>query len=217
MGGPLRTSGNGDVQGAGGSAGEGQDKVVVRLVVAEGEDWRGFVEECAAELLGWVPRLGKGARGKPCFEPECGLHFNVSTTRGRMAVAFARCEVGLDWEWGGRRCCGVALARRYFQEEERGWVEEGQDEVEQRRRFLWLWTSKEAGLKLDGRGIYTGGLRALRVGTPADAEEGAGFLEGRRMCFRRVAAGCGEGGEFFLTVACWGRFELALPQGGLVC
>ncbi|CAI7832649.1 unnamed protein product, partial [Closterium sp. NIES-54] len=84
------------------------------------------------------------------------LNFNVSHTEGLIALAVtAAMPVGVDVE-GSARCPrrGVLpVARRRFAAEEAAWVGAGRDETERQRRFLHLWTLKEAYVKAHGRGM----------------------------------------------------------------
>lgn len=170
--------------------------------------------EWAQAILEWARKKGIGevtlARqegGKPFMVEAPGCHFNVSTTKGRTVAAFSSIPVGIDWEWGKREASYMRIARRYFFPEEIRWLETA-DHGELGGRFHQLWTSKEAGVKLDGRGLYTGGLCALRVVVPVEGSTGWGWLEEEKVWFQRVV----WPGDFMITVAAWCDFRLALPE-----
>ena len=153
-----------------------------------------------------VTSLGRTERGKPFFDGVPQWHFNISTTRGQSVAALARSEVGIDWEWLGREVSVLRIAQRYFFPNEIAWLESAPAE-EQRVRFHHLWTAKEAGVKLEGRGLYQGGLCSLQVEVPCEGERGQGQLEDRAIWFRRVQ----WPGDLLITVAAFANFRLALP------
>jgi 4'-phosphopantetheinyl transferase len=81
------------------------------------------------------------------------LHFNVSHTKGLVAVAFARePEIGIDVEDLERRAVDADLPRRFFSPAE---VEalESLPEAERASRFFDYWTLKEAYIKARGMGL----------------------------------------------------------------
>jgi 4'-phosphopantetheinyl transferase len=96
--------------------------------------------------------------GRPELPASAGaprLRFNLSHTRGLIAVAACgHYDVGVDVEWMVRRSPAelLDLAARVFSPLEtaalRRWPEEERD-----RRFLQLWTLKEAYIKARGLGL----------------------------------------------------------------
>jgi len=107
--------------------------------------------------------------GKPALAGDAHeLSFNLSHTRGLIAVAVARGrEVGIDVEWLDRPVRASSLARRYFNEPE---LEElrSAPESARARRFLRLWTRREAHAKMTGEGLS----RALAAGDGRDSPFG---------------------------------------------
>jgi 4'-phosphopantetheinyl transferase len=97
------------------------------------------------------------AEGRPYLAPSfqhTGLHFNLSHTEGLVAMAVCRhSHVGVDVEKRGR--VRLAVADRYFSTREAEQLRALPLE-EQPRRFLRLWTLKEAYLKAIGTGIVGG-------------------------------------------------------------
>lgn len=96
------------------------------------------------ELAGALP---EGARD---------LRFNLSHTRGLVAVALARApvaELGVDVETVHRRTRTDALAERYFAPAELEALRALPSTSARRERFFALWTLKEAYIKARGRGL----------------------------------------------------------------
>jgi len=98
------------------------------------------------------------AEGRPmlagAFE-HTGLHFNLAHADGVVAMAVCRhARVGVDVEKLGR--APLAVAERYFSPAEAAQLRALPPDA-QPRRFLQLWTLKEAYLKAIGTGL-AGGL-----------------------------------------------------------
>jgi 4'-phosphopantetheinyl transferase len=119
-----------------------------------------------AALSAHVPEVSPGAwrfrrarHGKPevaAPRRALGLRFNLTHTRGLVACLVAGVPVGIDAEPWARRLDPMALATRFFTQAEAAALAPltpGQ----RRRRFLELWTLKEAYLKGRGTGL-AGGL-----------------------------------------------------------
>lgn len=93
----------------------------------------------------------EAVRGKPDPDDAAGLRFNLSHTRGLLAVAITRDhEVGVDVEEVERRDDGVA--ERFFAEEEAAQVRAAPPEAKD-RLFARFWTLKEAYIKAHGDGL----------------------------------------------------------------
>jgi 4'-phosphopantetheinyl transferase len=99
-------------------------------------------------------RFVTGEFGKPALAAnfhECNLHFNISHTRGLVACAIARHEVGVDVERSDRKI-DLDIARHYFAPEEvslmRSFPRSEQDKI-----FFRLWSLKEAFIKATGEGL----------------------------------------------------------------
>lgn len=103
-----------------------------------------------------------GLISKPALADSThGLTFNLSHTRGLIVIALARGrEVGIDVEWVGRRMRETVLSRRHFTETELSELA-CVPRVERMRRFLQLWTRREAHAKMTGEGLR----RAIADGT----------------------------------------------------
>lgn len=98
---------------------------------------------------------GQGQVQAPAPEP---LRVNVSVSHTRGLTAVAVCtdgDVGVDVE-PARELPAVALARRWFSEEDARWIE-GHDSALRARALLWVWTHKEALGKARGTGLAGGG------------------------------------------------------------
>jgi 4'-phosphopantetheinyl transferase len=107
-------------------------------------------------------RFDRPASGRPSLSAAQGgldLDFNLAHTRGLVVMAVARGgQVGIDVESIERRR-SLEIARRYFSARE---IEafEALPADAQPRRFIELWTLKEAYLKAIGTGI-SGGLGSM--------------------------------------------------------
>ncbi|MCP3760324.1 4'-phosphopantetheinyl transferase superfamily protein [Streptomyces sp. TBY4] len=109
-----------------------------------------------------VSRPGARERG-----PRSPLRVNVSVSHTRGLTAVAVCtggDVGVDVE-PARELPAVALARRWFGEEDVRWIEGHAPDL-RARALLWVWTHKEALGKALGTGLAGGG-RLRPVPLPA--------------------------------------------------
>jgi 4'-phosphopantetheinyl transferase len=99
-------------------------------------------------------RYRPGAFGKPAIAGEhaaCGLHFNISHTRGAAACAIAFHEVGIDIEAAGRDT-DEGVAARFFSAAENALLLAAPD-AERKALFFAIWTLKEAFIKATGEGL----------------------------------------------------------------
>lgn len=149
---------------------------------------RAALRRLLAARLGCAPAavpIVADARGKPVLAGGAGapLWFSVSHSGSIALVALAAEPVGVDVEAERVLRDPVALAARFFSPGERGAVELA-PVSERTRRFLELWTAKEAVLKASGAGLA--GLPDVEVGVGA---EGRGFARergGARWCVRTL-------------------------------
>ncbi len=98
-----------------------------------------------------------GDRGKPKLSgPHISqaLYFNLTHTRGLVACALGRQEVGIDAECLSRQI-NPALAHRYFAPFEQNYLNEI-PESDVNREFLKIWTLKESYIKALGAGLSRG-------------------------------------------------------------
>jgi 4'-phosphopantetheinyl transferase len=113
-------------------------------------------------------RIDLGTYGKP-FVAGTDLRFNLSDTKDAVVIALTRgSEIGADIETVDRVVDHRAVADHYFTPEEVSWIGDAGTESTSKRRFLELWTRKEAVLKASGVGIMDD-LRVLRVDGPVNA------------------------------------------------
>jgi 4'-phosphopantetheinyl transferase len=114
-------------------------------------------------------RFGRGESGRPFIAREHAieLDFNIAHTNGMVAVAAGwDLRLGIDVEAFARRR-NLEIARRYFSAREIAGLAALPPE-DQPRRFLELWTLKEAYLKAIGTGI-AGGLGSMTFDLDAGA------------------------------------------------
>ncbi len=123
---------------------------------------RGALRVLTAGYLGQRPeslRFDYGPHGKPGLAAGCSevqLEFNLSHS-GDVALA-AFCvghPVGVDLEAGDRSVDALALAGRYGSAGEQAMLK-ALDASARSRRFIELWTCKEAWLKASGLGVSAG-------------------------------------------------------------
>ncbi len=88
--------------------------------------------------------------GKPVFQGDNGLHFNISHSGGYVALAFGKTPLGVDIECVKRK--DLKVAKRFFRQEEYDDLA-GKTGAEQPDIFCRMWTGKEAVLKASGAGL----------------------------------------------------------------
>jgi 4'-phosphopantetheinyl transferase len=112
----------------------------------------------AADVLPGQWQFQSTAEGRPNLAPpfdRTGLHFNIAHTEGVVAMAVCKHpRVGVDVEKIDR--ASLAVADRYFSAAEAAELRALPSDA-QPRRFMRLWTLKEAYLKAIGTGL-AGGL-----------------------------------------------------------
>ena len=157
---------------------------------------RGLVRTILGRYLGVEPRdlrFSFGEHGKPALDGICNtLRFNLSHSDNLLllAVSHAR-EVGVDVEFMRADVPFATLADRYF-EPEAAWQLRLIPPDERALHFYEIWTSTEARLKADGRGL-SGGTRIV--------EPDRWSLLKLRPADGYAAALAVEGGDFQLN--CW--------------
>jgi 4'-phosphopantetheinyl transferase len=121
----------------------------------------GMLRMLLSRYTGMDPKAVKtlrGKYGKPYMEDR-SVHFNLSDTKDAVLIAFAKEEIGADLETMTRTVDHLQVAEHYFTPAEIAWIKSSDDS---KRRFLELWTRKEAVLKASGVGIMED-LRVLEV------------------------------------------------------
>jgi phosphopantetheine--protein transferase-like protein len=94
-------------------------------------------------------RIGK--KGKPELMDD-SLFFNISHTSDSFVIAISEsCPVGVDLEDLNKHLNYMPIVKRFFSEEEAGYILSNPEESKE--RFFLLWTRKEALLKAIGTGI----------------------------------------------------------------
>ncbi len=116
----------------------------------------------------------RGARGRPQLDLAGAPDFNVSHTRDAAIIAVVqdgagRLRIGVDLERADREVDASRLARKFCTPREREAMA-GLDADASRRRFLRLWTCKEAMSKATGDGI---GAPMGRIGVDVDGDAAA--------------------------------------------
>ncbi len=118
-----------------------------------------FLRQTLSRSGPWQPRDGRVVRGEfsrpelaPPFDAG-GLRFNLSHTRGLVAVVITRnLDCGIDVEKRNRDLDLAQVSRAAFAESERSEML-ALAPTDQRRRFFELWTLKESYIKARGMGL----------------------------------------------------------------
>ena len=160
-----------------------------------------------AQRVGTEPadiRFGRDGNGKPFFQNEALMSFNLSHTRGHAAVAVAvRRQVGIDVE---KMRLLEDLAELMVRVGSKRETEELQQlpSGDRQGAFFHLWTRKEALLKALGSGLRTE-LRQIDVG-----------LEGE--CVIRIGGEAAQAGEWRVsTIRAEPGYAAAVAYSGEPC
>lgn len=122
---------------------------------------RGTLRVILGQALRAAPEcvaIGRGPRGRPALAMTGrSLDFNVTHTRDVALIALLRgspaaARIGIDIEHENRDVSTDRLARRYLTAREREGLA-GLDAEARRKRFIRLWTAKEAMSKATGDGL----------------------------------------------------------------
>jgi len=120
---------------------------------------RALVRTVLGRLLDLPPaelRFGANEHGRPHLldaAGSAGLHFNLSHTRGLVALAVSRDrELGIDVENTRERNPSLDIAERFFAPVEASELR-AQPEHRQQQRFFEYWTLKESYIKARGMGL----------------------------------------------------------------
>lgn len=119
---------------------------------------RAMLRQAMVQLCAGSPqryRIAHEVRGKPVWQDGCGLawpHFNISHSAQLVVCALSSHPIGVDVESTQRPLCLENLAAHCLHSSEAGWLGDASD-LHARRRFLALWTIKEACLKVNGEGL----------------------------------------------------------------
>ncbi|MZR30616.1 4'-phosphopantetheinyl transferase family protein [Sneathiella litorea] len=93
-----------------------------------------------------------GHRGKPFIEAG-DIYFNMSHSADTAVFAVTQSgEIGIDIEMFDRKVEIDDLSRHYYTEAEQMALS-GLQETARRELFFWLWTAKEARMKVTGEGL----------------------------------------------------------------
>lgn len=120
---------------------------------------RVLLSRCVPAVAPQDWRFTRAAHGRPELAgplDAAALSFNVAHTDDQIIVALSAAgRVGVDVEALQRQTDALALARRYFRPEEAA-VLQALPAPQRQRRFLELWTLKEACVKATGEGLARG-------------------------------------------------------------
>ena len=94
---------------------------------------------------------GYGACGKPFFANAQDIHFSISHSGSKVAVAFSDSEVGCDIEIIGD--IDLNVAQMFFSRSEYEALLSIREELERRNTFFRCWTLKESYMKAIGKGL----------------------------------------------------------------
>jgi 4'-phosphopantetheinyl transferase len=170
---------------------------------------RATLRRLLGTTLGATPAevpIQRGPRGRPRLADDCpGVDFNVSNTRWVALIGIARdlpggARIGVDVEHEDRAVGADRLALKFLTARERAMLEGAQSADERRRRFLHLWTCKEAMSKATGEGLAAP-FRQLDVelGAPPRLVNGPQPYDPARWALRSPAVPDG----YCATLAVW--------------
>ena len=98
-----------------------------------------------------MPEIVYRSGAKPYAENEEDFYFSISHAGSVIAVAYGDSETGVDIELTKRKLDRKAIADAVFTTEEKKYVFENADGMEE--RFIRLWTVKESYMKYLGKGF----------------------------------------------------------------
>jgi 4'-phosphopantetheinyl transferase len=158
----------------------------------------------ALELDPAAIRLRRGVRGRPEVDGEHGIDFNVSHTGDTALIAIATgtrdgTRIGIDIEREDRQVNADGLARKFLSERERAEIAPLPADA-RRRRFLQLWTCKEAMSKATGDAL-SAPFRHMDVALDGGPRLVAGPLPYTPMAWQLVSVASAPG--FIATLAIW--------------
>ena len=93
-------------------------------------------------------RFAATEEGKPYLVGREDLQFSFAHSGGAVALALHSHRIGADLEKLGDY--KEAIARRFFLPEEYSYIEAAEEKEE---TFVWMWTRKEAYIKMTGEGL----------------------------------------------------------------
>src|SRR5690606_19128865 len=92
--------------------------------------------------------------GKPRIEYPSGITASISHSGTYVAIVLSHGgECGIDIEPMADLLESLPIHENFFSQNQRGWIAGAGSESERARRFLRLWTRKEAYLKATGEGL----------------------------------------------------------------
>ena len=168
---------------------------------------RATLRSLLGRALGLDPsavRLRRGVRGRPELDGDYAVDFNVSHTGDTALIAIATgtqdgTRIGIDIERGERRVNADGLARKFLTERERAEIAPLASDV-RRRRFLRLWTCKEAMSKATGDALWAP-FRHMDVTLDGGPRLVAGPAPYAPAAWQLVAAATPP--QFIATLAIW--------------
>jgi 4'-phosphopantetheinyl transferase len=148
--------------------------------------------------------LRRGRRGRPELPAQYALDFNVSHTDDMALIGIARGlpsggRIGVDIERADRSVNADGLARKFMSDQERAGMA-SLDDAARRRRFLQLWTCKEAMSKATGDAL-SAPFRDIDVAV----DDGPRLIAGPApyVAHRWRLVGIAVPAEFIATIAIW--------------
>lgn len=120
-------------------------------------------------------QFGCGKSGKPALVfPRRGLHFNISHADRTIAIGIAGNPIGIDIDAARDDIDVEGIGGQFFTAEEQIYLKAASPE-EQKERFFYLWTRKEALVKAAGTGLDAIASVSVLDGNVKMADE-SGFM-----------------------------------------
>lgn len=100
-----------------------------------------------------INKFNIGKYGKPYYDSNKAVHFNISHTGNIVVVVFYICEIGVDVEYIENEYC-LDYQRDIMDFFNKREIEYLSSSLEFNYDFIKLWTAKESFVKYTGSGLY---------------------------------------------------------------
>ena len=126
-------------------------------------------------FLSPLPALSLSEHGKPYLPKDVPWFFNITHSQGFIALAFGKCEQGIDLEAAKPRHDFTGVTQRVLTKAELAYIGSMKPDTAL-DEFTRLWTVRECLLKVTGRGL--GGLSGTGCDPNTQSAWAAGCPEG---------------------------------------
>ncbi|XP_051150411.1 uncharacterized protein LOC127264885 [Andrographis paniculata] len=148
------------------------------------------------------------------------LHLNISHTSSLIACGVTvNSQIGVDMEEKDRslRHSVIALARRYFTQDEVNFLEDISDPQIQRMEFIKLWTLKEAYVKALGKGFSGAPFKTFSIRFKGTGSKGFSISEDSDFKASEIVVDSFDGGPDVTSNWQFGLLELDNSHVAAIC